>query len=73
VARKGYWVQWLDDRWKVRYSQQTLSTHTTKPPAIDAGVTVAKANQPSELFICDKNGTIEDRRTYGDDPYPPAG
>lgn len=73
MARKEYWVQWLDERWKVRHNQQTLSTHFTKPIAVDAGVTVAKANQPSELFICKENGQIEDRRTYGDDPYPPKG
>lgn len=73
MARTEYWVQWLDERWKVRHNHQTLSTHFTKPPAVDAGVTVAKANQPSELFICKEDGQIEDRRTYGDDPYPPKG
>jgi hypothetical protein len=71
--RKSYWVQWINERWCVRHNQVTLSTHFTKAPAIDAGVQVAKANQPSELVICHKDGTIEDKRTYGDDPYPPKG
>ena len=71
--RKTYWVQYLDQKWKVRYGGSTISTHDEKQPAIDAGVRVAKANQPSELVICNKNGQIEDKRTYGDDPYPPKG
>lgn len=73
MERQGYWVQHIDTKWHVRHEQRTLSSHDTKPPAIDAGVIVAKANQPSELFICLENGQIEDRRTYGDDPYPPPG
>jgi hypothetical protein len=70
MARKIYWVQFLSQSWAVRHSQQTLSTHTLKDNAITAGVKVAKANQPSSLKIC---RTIEDERTYGDDPYPPKG
>jgi len=73
TTRKGYWVQWLTERWKVRHQGQTLSIHVIKDDAIGAGAKVARTNQPSELFICRKDGTIEDRRTYGDDPYPPVG
>ena len=73
ATRKSYWVQYLDSRWKLRHNQQTLSTHVLKDDAIDAGVKVAKANQPSEPVICRMDGTIEDKRTYGDDPYPPKG
>jgi hypothetical protein len=72
-TRKTYWVQYLDNRWKVRYQSTTLSVHVVKSDAIDAGVKVAKANAPSELIICRQDGTIEDRRTYGGDPYPPQG
>jgi hypothetical protein len=57
----------------VRHSQATLSYHDLKTKAVEASFAVAKANQPSELFICREDGTIEDRRTYGDDPYPPRG
>jgi hypothetical protein len=73
MARKSYWVQWLDERWKVRHQQTTLTTHVIKADAVEAGEKAAKADQPSELFICRKDGTIEDRRTYGQDPYPPKG
>jgi uncharacterized protein DUF2188 len=73
ATRQTYWVQYLEQRWKVRHNLRTLSTHVLKSDAIDAGVKVARANQPSELLICRQDGTIEDRRTYGDDPYPPPG
>jgi hypothetical protein len=73
AARKQYWVQYLDGRWKLRHQGVTLSTHVLKSDAIDAGVKIAKANHPSELIICRMDGTIEDKRTYGDDPYPPVG
>jgi hypothetical protein len=71
--RKQYWVQYINTRWSVRHSGQTLSTHVVKDDAVSAGVKVAKANAPSELVICRLDGTIEDKRTYGDDPYPPRG
>jgi hypothetical protein len=73
ATRKQYWVQYLESRWKVRHNGTTLSSHAVKDDAVNAGVTVAKANAPSELVICRADGTIEDKRTYGDDPYPPKG
>jgi hypothetical protein len=73
MARKQYFVEPHGGNWVVKHSGQTLSTHYTKPPAVDAGVTVAKANMPSQLKIMRLDGTIEDERTYGNDPYPPRG
>ncbi|MFH6681001.1 DUF2188 domain-containing protein [Clavibacter michiganensis] len=34
---------------------------------------MARANQPSQLIIHQSDGTIEDERTYGNDPFPPRG
>ncbi|MBH1956454.1 DUF2188 domain-containing protein [Candidatus Saccharibacteria bacterium] len=31
------------------------------------------ANQPSELIIHNADGTIAERETYGNDPFPPRG
>lgn len=73
ATRQTYWVQYLDNSWKVRHNLRTLSTHVVKDDAVDAGAKVAKANAPSELIICRMDGTIEDKRTYGDDPFPPRG
>ena len=71
MARKQYHVSPSGDNWKLTLAGVTLSTHSTKLPAIDAGVTVARANQPSPLLIYRADGTIEDERTYGNDPFPP--
>ena len=73
MARKTYWVRYFNSAWCVRHEQRTLSKHVTKDAAIAAGVEVARKNQPSSLRICRLDGTIEDERTYGDDPYPPRG
>lgn len=73
ATRKTYWVRYIAERWTVRHDQQTLSTHVVKSDAIDAGVKVAKANEPSSLKICRMDGTVEDERTYGNDPFPPKG
>ncbi len=73
ATRKQYWVQWLNDRWRVRKDQATLSSHIVKSDAVDAGVDAARANAPSSLRICRRDGTVEDERTYGEDPFPPRG
>ncbi|VXB03594.1 DUF2188 domain-containing protein [Aeromicrobium sp. 9AM] len=73
MARKRYDVVHKVQTWQVTHAGETLSSHETKDPAIDAGVRVAKANTPSQLLIHRTDGTIEDERTYEDDPYPPAG
>ena len=73
MSRKRYDVVPAGADWEVKHEGALLSTHSTKPPAIDAGVDWAKANAPSQLVIHRADGTIEDERTYGDDPYPPAG
>ncbi|WP_053202669.1 DUF2188 domain-containing protein [Jiangella muralis] len=72
-VRKIYFVQYLDSRWKVRHNQNTVSAHAVKTDAVTAGVKVAKSNAPSTLKICRIDGTIEDERTYEDDPFPPRG
>jgi hypothetical protein len=37
------------------------------------GIELGRANMPSQLLIKLANGKIEEERTYGDDPFPPAG
>lgn len=68
-----YWVRHESGRWAVKSDGRVLSTHITKSEATAAGVKVASANQPSSLRICLMDGTIEEERTYGDDPFPPRG
>jgi hypothetical protein len=73
VARRIYRVVPSGSQWHVTHQQQVLSRHNTKQAAIDAGQTVAKANQPSQLVVHRADGTIEFEWTYGNDPYPPQG
>lgn len=62
-----------DKVWKVTLNGVRLSGFDTKKEAVDHGIAVAKANQPSSLRIHKADGTIEEERTYGSDPYPPPG
>jgi hypothetical protein len=73
MARKRYNVVPAGTLWQVTHAGSVLSTHATKEAGINAGVVAAYANQPSQLVIYRANGTIEDERTYGDDPFPPRG
>lgn len=63
------------DQWylKRQGAERAASLHNRKEDAIEAGASMGRANQPSQLLIKQEDGTIEDERTYGSDPYPPAG
>lgn len=73
MARKQYFVSPSGSQWRVTHQGRALSSHITKPPAVEAGRTAAIANQPSQLIVQRADGTVEDERTYGQDPYPPRG
>ena len=72
--RKRFWVTPHGDQWQVKAEGgRVLSTHYLKDQAVSAGVRVAKDNMPSQLLIMNRNGQIEDERTYEYDPFPPRG
>ena len=49
------------------------SAHTnTQAEAIERGREIAEKNKTG-LTIHGKNGKIRDKRSYGNDPYPPKG
>lgn len=73
MPRKRYDIVPASANWHLKHAGRVLSTHRVKSDAVNAGVTVAKANQPSQLLIHRADGTIEDERTYGNDPFPPRG
>ncbi|MDQ2913897.1 MAG: DUF2188 domain-containing protein [Chloroflexota bacterium] len=50
-----------------------VSHHRIKDPAIDAAVKQARREPLGEVRIKREDGTIQDERTYGKDPYPPKG
>jgi hypothetical protein len=74
MARKIYRVLPSGSSWKLTGpAGGTLSTHSTKAPAVTAGRSAAKNDQPSQLVVHKADGTFEYEYTYGDDPYPPPG
>jgi hypothetical protein len=58
---------------KRRGVERPLHVEKTKAEAVAMGVALGRANMPPQLFIKLANGKIEEERTYGDDPFPPAG
>lgn len=61
-----------DGGWDLRWtgSQQAISHHSTQAEAINQGRQIA-IMYGAELFIHGRNGTIRDRDSYGNDPFPP--
>jgi hypothetical protein len=72
-ARKRYDVVYEGGEWRLKHLGSTLHRGSLKQTVIDFGVREARRNTPSQLLIHRMNGTIEDERTYGDDPFPPRG
>ena len=58
---------------KERGVDRPLHGESTKVVAVDKAAEIARNDEPSQLLIKRADGTIEDERTYGNDPYPPAG
>ncbi|MBZ4662808.1 MAG: hypothetical protein JG776_490 [Caloramator sp.] len=63
-----------DGGWQVKGEGNNKSTKVTetKKEAIDIARQIAK-NQESELIIHGKDGKIQSKDSYGNDPYPPKG
>lgn len=63
-----------NQRWenKREGSDTPISWHYTKNNAMDSGRSLAK-NRDVEHFIHGKDGKIQERNSYGNDPFPPKG
>lgn len=63
-----------DGGWQVKGEGNNKATKVTetKKEAIDIARQIAK-NQESELIIHGKDGKIQSKDSYGNDPYPPKG
>ena len=71
-ASKNQHVVPNNGNWAVKGegNSKATSIHETKTEAIKAGIEIAK-NQKSELIIHGRNGRIQDKDSYGNDPFPP--
>lgn len=57
---------------KAEKTSAPISSHHTKANALDKGERVSE-NTKVEHFIHGKNGKIQERNSYGNDPFPPRG
>lgn len=63
-----------DGRWynEVEEGERASSSHDTRAEAVERGRELA-INAKTEHVIHNVDGTIGERNSYGNDPYPPAG
>ena len=63
-----------DGGWDIKRSgaQRSSGHYDTKQPAVDAAREISR-NQGTELVIHRQNGTIQERDSHGNDPFPPRG
>lgn len=61
--------------WKIKRQggSKASKLFDTKEKALEGGRKIAKSEQPSQLIIHKKDGTIQTEHTYKKDPYPPKG
>jgi len=76
MTTKGIHTVYNSDRgrWenKAAGNSSPLSTHHTKANATDRGENIAEKAK-AEHFIHGKDGKIQERNSYGNDPVPPRG
>ena len=72
MAKKDQHVVPTDDGWGVKGAgnQKFTKVTSTKKEAIEVAKGIAK-NQKSELVIHGKDGVIQNKNSYGNDPFPP--
>lgn len=75
ATRTVYHVLPTDNGWegKKEGAQRTSVTGKTKAEVMTNTIIMAKNNKPSSVRVHRKDGTFEEERTYGDDPFPPPG
>ena len=59
-----------DDRWTNKVGGRKQGQYDTQEEAAKAGRQTAEQNQ-SEHHLHGRNGQVRERRSYGNDPYPP--
>jgi len=72
MSKKNQHIVPTENGWGIRGEGNSRLTKVTptKAEALEVGKEIAK-NQGVELFIHGKDGKIQDRDSYGNDPCPP--
>ena len=68
--RETWHVTTHEDGWKVQKAggKRATSVHATKAEAVEAARQIAKDRPKGQIKIHKADGTIQEERTYGEDP-----
>ena len=66
--RNTFWVMQRARQWIVRHHDVDVATLPSRTHAVAVAMNRAKEEQPSEVLVLGADGSIEERRTFGDDP-----
>lgn len=74
MAKRNVWISPHPDGWAVQREKSERASRVvpTKEEASEIGRNIARNNEV-ELIIQRRDGTIQDRNSYGNDPFPPRG
>ncbi len=74
MQRKSFHVVPRGEGWSVRAAGATRASNTfsTQGEAVAHARAKAVENR-TELYVHGRDGRIRERRSYGNDPYPPKG
>ena len=70
MAKNDVHVEPLADGWAVKEGSKRAASYATKSEALEAGRNLAKKNR-SHHVLHRRDGRIEERDSYGHDPFPP--
>ncbi len=72
MLRARYWISPAGERWSVSREDRVLARYEDQECAIGAVVALARDDSPSELYITDPDGEIQEHRSFDvslvDDP-----
>lgn len=73
--RKQIWVSPNGDGWKVHVpgNSRASGIFDKKTDAVQKAAAMGRSSGNAQVLIQRQDGTIQDERTYGKDPFPPRG
>lgn len=73
--RATYHVLPHEHGWQGRLenAERASVTGATKQEVIELTISLARNREPSSVIIHQADGSFQEERTYGNDPYPPRG
>lgn len=73
--RTTYYVLPHEDGWqgKREGAERASVIGPNKQEVMEHTIALARNREPSSVIILHADGSFEEERTYGDDPFPPKG